>query len=102
MVEAVHGTRLKFYRDSSLNTTTIMSHVLSSETGMPVARLMRLVDTEEGLKVLVRWKGLSNNDDTLEPVTKIYEDVPQMLLRLLQRKNMPEDVVRKARQILSL
>lgn len=34
--EEVPGTRLKFYRDSALARNAIMSHVLSSETEMPV------------------------------------------------------------------
>ena len=64
----VHGTQLKFYRDSSLDTCAILPHVLSSGTGMPVARLMKLVKDADGLKILVRWKGISNSDDTLEPI----------------------------------
>lgn len=31
----VHGSRLKFYSDSLLDTKAIMSHVLKSETGIP-------------------------------------------------------------------
>jgi len=102
MVEDIHGTRLKFYRDSALDTTAIMSHVLSSETGMPVARLMRLVDEPNGMQVLVRWKGLPISEDSLEPLERMYEDVPQMVLRLLQRKNTPSALADKARRTLSL
>lgn len=65
-VDNTHGSRLKYFFDSSLDTETIISHVLSSETGMRVARLMRLVITEDGLTVQIRWKGLYNGEDTLE------------------------------------
>lgn len=61
-------------------------HVLASETGMPVARLFRLVEQDNKLYVLVRWKGFSDANDTLELVTRVYEDVPQLLLKLLRRK----------------
>ena len=36
----VHASRLKFNHDADLDAAAIMSHVLSSETGMPVARLL--------------------------------------------------------------
>lgn len=102
-VEDIHGTRLKFYRDADLDTRAIMSHVLSSETGMPVARLMRLEETDDRtLKVVVRWKGLPHSEDTLEPLHRVYEDVPRMLLRLLQRKSTPQRLAEKARRALAL
>lgn len=78
-----------------------MPHVLSSETGMPVARLMRLVETPNGLMVFVRWKELSDTEDILEPLLQVYEDVPQMVLRLLQRKNTPRHLAEKAKLFLA-
>lgn len=57
-VEDIHGSRLKFFHDPSLDKEAIMSHVVSSETGMPVQRLMRLVEADTGLMVQVRWRGL--------------------------------------------
>ena len=79
-----------------------MSHVVSSETGMPVQRLMRLVQSDDGLMVQVRWKGLPASEDTLEPISKVYEDVPELFLKLLRRKNTPSDLVDKVRSALSL
>lgn len=101
-LQEVHGTRLKFYRDSSLNTEAVMSHVVASETGMPVQRLMRLVDTDDGLMVQVRWRGLPDSEDTLEPASKVYEDVPQLFRKLLGRQSAPVDLVAKARRALRL
>jgi len=100
--EEVHGSRLKFYHDPSLDTEAVLSHVLSSETGMVVARLLRLEEHEDGLYVVVRWKGLPNSEDSVEPLEKVYEDVPRMLERLLARKNTPSGLAAKARSILSL
>lgn len=79
-----------------------MSHVLSSETGMPVARLINLVKVDDALKVLVRWKGLSSQNDSLEPLQYVFEDVPQMLNRLLKRKNTPAESAQQARDAIDL
>lgn len=100
--EDIHGTRLKFYTDSSLDEKVILSHVLSSETGMPVSRLLKLVDHNGDLHVLVRWKGLSKDDDTLEPLFRVYEDVPHLLVKLLNRKGTPADLRNKAHRMLGL
>lgn len=79
-----------------------MSRVLFSEIGMPVARLMTIDDAENGIKLQVRWKGLNSTDDTLEPIIHIYEDVPDLLLKLLQRQNNPRTLAGKARPVLGL
>lgn len=101
-VQDVHASRLKFYHDESLNVEAIMPHVLASETGMDVQRLMWLMETEDGIMVQVRWRGLSESDDTVEPLAKIYQDVPALVLKLFRRKNAPKDLVAKARRMLQL
>ena len=101
-VESVHGTRLKFYADSSLDTDAILSHAVSSETGMAVQRLMELIDDTDGLKVRVRWKGLGESEDSLEPLQHVYEDVPELLKKLLTRKSTPASIADKARRALTL
>lgn len=63
-LEDIHRYLLKFYSDSLLDDEFIMSHVLASETGMVVARLMGLTDSTNGLLVHVRWKGLPDSEDT--------------------------------------
>lgn len=67
---------------------------------MPVQRLMHLDDTENGLMVQFRW--IPEVEATVEPLAKIYEDVPELLLKLLCRKNVPEDLVAKERRELHL
>lgn len=65
--ESVHGTRLKFYRDSSLDTEAVISHVSISQTGMEAQRLMEFINTDEGIqaradgKVYPQKKSLSNH-----------------------------------------
>ena len=100
--EEIHGSRLKFYHDASLDAEAVMSRVLPSETGMVVARPMRLEEHDDGLYVVVHWKGLPHSEDTLEPLGKVYEDLPRMLERLFTRKNTPTHLAEKARILLAL
>lgn len=72
-----------FYRDKDLDGREIFTHVLSSETGMVVARLPRIKKTDGVLFVAVRWKGLLASDDTLEPIPRVHKDVPDLLRTLL-------------------
>lgn len=100
LVEDAHGSRLRFYHDKTLDNEAIMPHVLASETGMPVQRLLRFEDTDDGLMVVVRWRGRS--DDTLEALEKVHEDVPVLLEKLLLRKNTPAHLASKARRVLGI
>lgn len=79
------------------DATAIMSHVLSSETGMPVVRLMNLVKTCSRLKVQVHWNGLPHSENTFEPLANFHKVVQQMLHRLLERKNVSLELAAKAR-----
>lgn len=75
-----------------------MSHVISSETGMKVQRLLRLVDNGngEGLKVVIRWRGLPASEDTLELLDQVNQEGPQILAKLLDRKNTPPSLAKKS------
>lgn len=79
-----------------------MSHVISSETGIPVQRFMCLVETDNELIFQVRWRGLPESEDTIEQLQKIEEDVPELLLKLFCCKNAPEDLVTKTRRYFQL
>lgn len=63
---------------------------------------MELIDSPDGLPVRTRWKGLPNSEDSLVPIESVYEDVPQMLLRLLDRKNVQPALAAKIRSVVSL
>ena len=69
---------------------------------MVVQRLLGLVETDDGLKVSIRWKGLPETEDTVEPLQQVYEDVPGLLVKLLNRKNLPTHLADKARLALRL
>lgn len=101
-LDDIHASRLKLFRDREIDEKAIMSHVLQSETGMVVSRLLSLEDCPDGLHVRIRWKGLGNNEDSLEPIARVSEDVPQLFEKLLQRKSTPVDLVARARAELTL
>lgn len=86
-VVEVHVLRLKFYHDLSLNQEVITSHIVSSEIGMPVQNFIRLVDIDDSTINKVRWFVLTESEDTLGTLMKLFTDVPQLLERLLRYKN---------------
>lgn len=51
LVEDVHGPRLKFNHDLSLDQEAVMLHVVASETDKPVQHFMRLIETDDGWMV---------------------------------------------------
>lgn len=101
-LEDIHACRLKFFSNDQLNKSVIMSHILYSETGMEVQRLLKIIDSTDGLFVLVRWKGLPPDEDSLEPLQNIYNDVPVMTRKLLNRKNTPDNIRKQAKKELGL
>lgn len=119
IVNEAHGTRLKYYRDSSWDTEEIMSLVISSETGMSVWSLMILVglvsssskstfrfqsrgETDEAVMAHIRCKRLSECENTLDPVSKVDEDAPQLLMKLLHDRNTPVVIAQEATRIAHL
>lgn len=54
----------------------INSHVLSLETGLPFAHLLVLVGRDAALSVEVHWKRLYSSEDTIQPLSSVYKDVP--------------------------
>lgn len=101
-VENIYGNRLKFYRDASVETEAIMSHVLSSETGMPVTKLLETELKKQKLFVLVLWKGLLHSKEIIELLCCIYDVVPGLVRKLLRRKNSSPTLVTKALKELCL
>lgn len=75
------------FRDSEIGEMAIMPHILQFETGMVVSHLPALEDYTGGPYVRVRWKGLSQHEDRLEPFACVDEDGPQLFDMLLKRKH---------------
>lgn len=79
----VQGASLKFCSDLSLDIAAIMSHVMHSETCMPVARLMELIDISDVLLVQVCCECILHFNDTTKHLSCVYDDVVQIRLLLL-------------------
>lgn len=101
-LEEVCENSFKLYADHLLCTRAIISHVMSSEMGTPVSRLIKLVENDRNLMVQIRWNGLLNSENTLEPLHQVFEDLPQTLRGQLERTTMPTDLVRHASRALSV
>lgn len=67
---------------------------------MHVARVMKLLKVDNDLRLLVRWKGLIQRDDTPEPLENVYQDVTKMFERLLARKYPLANIAQEARDAL--
>lgn len=81
----------------NVNEVAIMVLVLPCKKGMLVSRLLCLKDCPNGLHVRIRWNGLSNENDTLEPIARVYKDVLQLFDKLLKRKCTSNDLATRAR-----
>lgn len=79
-----------------------MSQVLSSETGMAVQRLLRLVDANEGFIGEVRWEGILWSEDTLEPLQIIYKCVPVLIQKVFQCRGTSAQLCKRATEQLGL
>lgn len=79
-----------------------MPYILSFETGTQVQQLLRLIDTDAGIKAAIGWRGLPASAHTIKALQQVYEDVPDLLVMLFIRKTSPENLVTKARRALGL
>lgn len=95
-LDDVHVSRLKFYHSATLDEKEILVYVVSSETEMVDHQLTKLLTVENNIMEHVRWRGLLDSEDTFEPLKQIYEDVPELFLKILKRNNSPTKLIEKA------
>jgi len=76
-----HGRRLKFFRNSSYEITEeLLNHLAYQENELMVISTFNGIRRSQGeLQVLAKWRGLSADEDSWEPVDTLREDVPDML-----------------------
>lgn len=79
-LDTINGIDLKYYLDASRDTTSIMSHVRSSETDMSFSPLLNFLEAGGNFYVTVRWKGLSREENTAKTLSRFYEDIYDLLL----------------------
>lgn len=69
---------------------------------MPVGRQIRPEESDGGLSVLLRLRGIPPSEDTLEPLERVYEEVIQRIVKLLARRSTPNELDDKERNVLRL
>ncbi|KAE8881630.1 hypothetical protein PF005_g26671 [Phytophthora fragariae] len=75
----VHGSRLKYYHDPSLEVNEeLVSHVASQGLVLGVERILnhRFNNTTRRHELLVSWIGLESIEDSWEPLSVMLADVP--------------------------
>lgn len=64
-VYSTHGSRLKYYRAGSLDKNVIRYHMLSSKTGIPRARLLKLIEVDTDIKFQCKFDGKVSRLETV-------------------------------------
>jgi transposase InsO family protein len=73
----VHGSRLKFYSDASLDVNEeLLAHVGNQWMVLVVERLKGHRKERDGWQLLVSWQGLQDEEDSWEPLRAMNEDIP--------------------------
>jgi hypothetical protein len=86
-VSPVHSTRLRLYHDPSLEVTAdIKAHLANQKQGYEVKALIELRYEAESkeFSVLVSWLGFDKADNSWEQLLRLHEDIPRVVLDLLQ------------------
>lgn len=78
-----HESRLKFFRDSLLNITEeIKRHIANQDVLLDVNELCahKFNSSRKNYEILLSWRGLEEVEDSWEPLTKLIEDVPILVM----------------------
>ncbi|KAF1323287.1 hypothetical protein FI667_g4734, partial [Globisporangium splendens] len=78
-IHEVHGSRLRFYADSSLNVTQEIKEFVSNQgilLGVDRFSKHRYNETLKRWELLVTWTGLQDIEASWEPLTEIFKHVP--------------------------
>lgn len=67
-----------------------------------MARLVKFLENEDGVKIRVHWKRLAKFEDTYKPLKQVYEDAPQFLTKLSERENTPNAIAKHTPDALRL
>lgn len=94
------ATCLRFYQEDSVNESVIISHFLSSRTGMSVALLFCLEHQGNNILAAARWKGQNASKDTVKGIVQVLEHVLDLTIKRLQRKSIPHTLAMTAKELL--
>ena len=95
-----HATRLKFYADKDLNVTSdFLAQVAHNSEGFEVEALedVRYVSATQSYEILVKWRGLQSVENSWEPASVLFEDVPVLFKRFCRSSAIP--LVKKLKKV---
>jgi hypothetical protein len=84
MEQDVHSRRIRFYEDSSLGITEdIKDFIQDSTQSYEIEGLSELRNSDDGLEVLVSWRGFEPHERTWENLDQISAAAPKMVKEFL-------------------
>ncbi|KAE9344078.1 hypothetical protein PF008_g9395 [Phytophthora fragariae] len=89
----VHGSRLKFYDDASLEVDEeILEHVAKQGIVLGVERIRehRFNPITKQWELLVSWRGLQEIEDSWEPLVNMVHDVPVLVANYAEQQQDEE------------
>jgi Chromo (CHRromatin Organisation MOdifier) domain len=103
-VKAAHATRMRFYKDKSLNMTEELKQAAEHNDHQlyVVAKILEIRYKEEEMKyeVLVAWRSFPVGDATWEPYDVMEIDVPEMVCKFLD-SHKDKRLVHKVRSLVA-
>ncbi|RHY30475.1 hypothetical protein DYB32_004299 [Aphanomyces invadans] len=88
-----HASRLKFFRDADLDVTiNLMDYAAFSEESFYVEALLAARCNKGRHEVLVKWKGLEEEEASWEPAFELYEDIAVVMRRWIVKNAGEEEI----------
>ncbi len=89
--QKVHVSRLHYFDDSSLEIdANLLDQIEHDGFLYQVDKLVALEHHDDGYYMEVKWVGFSSEENTLEPVSTLYCDVPSTVVEFLKELATPE------------
>jgi hypothetical protein len=88
VISTVHVSRLRFYHDASLNITeALRRQIAHDDAGFEIDHFKgwRHNPDAKRWEIHCSWRGFTADEDSWEPLTSLYADVPVFLKRYLQK-----------------
>ena len=83
--DSVHGQRMKYYADKTLNVTEDLKNQISYDDRHYVEKVVNWrVDDADALQLRVRWVGFTAAEDSWEEANRLHDDVPVVVERYLR------------------
>ena len=85
----VHAERLRFFHDSTLNSSAVLQHSQYLRSKFPIDELLDIKLEDGTYYIKVSWSGFDPADSTWEDIAVICADVPS-LMRLFITNKLPK------------